>query len=411
MKKLKMFLLCVGLMLLAAGCGKKEDTAWIDESAAKIDAELTSGQFVIDGVVYTFPMDLQYWLDNGWHISNNYNNKNTFKLDAWYNSDEFELFNEEGDWVRVSAYNNSDTAAKLDQCMVYSVYMSTAEVDVVLPSGMTKRNSTEELLATYGDPYKTDEETSTVENGYLFEQGDEWQCMVTLKSYKEDAETPLSGITYQMMFFDDFWNTWLEVGGAELAVEKYVNADLKASFSGDYEDAVVYGLATEETAKEWHDTEKAYYTEVLMWYVGIDSTYMDDATLERFNNVSDKVLKKASWEVKNVTADALGSGTATVVVYPANFLDIIVDGVDTAITEWNTKYANVDLDTISDAEYAVLELDYADMILKVMEAKTAEMGAAEAVELKCELDINNSVLTDDSWLNIYDAMMDLYYEE
>ena len=60
MKKFRMLLLCIGLLILVAGCGeKKEDTAWIDESAAKISNELTDGQFVLDGVVYTFPMSLQ----------------------------------------------------------------------------------------------------------------------------------------------------------------------------------------------------------------------------------------------------------------------------------------------------------------------------------------------------------------
>ena len=411
MKKLWTLLMCVGFLMCAAGCGGKEDTQWIEESAAMIGAEITDGQFVLDGVVYEFPMTMQYWLDNGWHISNNYENKNSFKLDPWYNSDDFELFNEEGDWVRVSAYNNSDTAAKLADCMVYSVYLSLSEVDVVFPAGMTKRNNPEELYAAYGEPDAEGGEGDVVEAGYLFNKGNEWQCMAVLNAYEKGVEDPLTSVTYKIMFFDDFWDAWVEEGGMSLAVENYVNADLRASFLGNYEDCINYAIATEAEVKEWHEAEKAYYAEALMWYADIDAAYMDEITLARFNDVAEKILAKATWEFKNIDADRFGNGTAVMVVTPTNFFEIIGDGLDAAITEWNAKYANVDFDTMSDEEYAVLELDYADMVLKAMEAKTAEAAAGKAVELTCDLDISNSVFTEDSWFNVYDALMGLYSEE
>ena len=61
MKKFWMLLMCMCL-LMGIGCGSEEDTQWIDESAAMIGSEITEGQFVLDGVVYEFPMTLQYWI-------------------------------------------------------------------------------------------------------------------------------------------------------------------------------------------------------------------------------------------------------------------------------------------------------------------------------------------------------------
>ena len=413
MKKFRMLLLCIGLLVVAAGCGgKKEDTAWIDESAAKISNELTDGQFVLDGVVYTFPMSLQYWLDNGWHISNNYDNKNTFKLDAWYTSDEFELFNEAGDWVRVAAYNNSDEAAKLDQCMVCSVYMSLSEVDVVFPTGVTKRNNPADILAAYGEPDVEDGDDEYRKLGYFYNHNDEWQCMARLDVLDNDyTENPLSSVKYQVMFFDDFWNAWVDEGGIEKAVKYYVDADIKASFLGDYEDCINYAIATKEQAQEWHDTEKLYYAEALMWYTNVDSTYMDEATLNRFCDVAGKVLAKSTWEYKSVEPANFGGGKAVIIAHPTNFFDIIVDDVNNAITAWETKYANTDLDAMSDAEYAALEIEYADMVLKAIDAKVAQVAPGESVELECTLDTDGSILADESWLNLYDALMGLYYEE
>ena len=410
MKKLRMLMLCFTFLFLAASCGKKEDTKWIDESAAMISTEITDGQFVLDGVVYTFPMDLQYWLDNGWHISNNYGNKNTFKLDPWYNSEEFELFNEEGDWVRVAAYNNSDEAAKLDQCMVYSVYMSLEEVDIVLPAGMTKRNKSAEVLAAYGEPDAEGDEEGKVEAFYMFSQDDDWQCKVKL-DICDDNKNPMTSVSYQMMLFTDFWDAWVKSDGIEKAVEYYVNADIKASFFGDYEDCVNYSIASQEEAEEWYAMEKAYYAETLMWYAEVNSDYMDEATLERFYELAGKILAKATWEFKNVTEGSFGGGTATIVVHPTNFLDIILDDISQVSEEWNTKYATANFDTMTDEEYAVLECDYADMLLKALDARVAETKAGEPVELVCDLDIDGTILTEDSWMNIYDALMGFYFEE
>lgn len=410
MKKLLAMLLCICMCAMMTGCG--EDTKWIDESAAKIDTELTSGQFVLDGVVYEFPMTMQDWLGNGWHISNNYENKDEFALDPWYTSDEFELFNEDGDWVRVSAYNDSDTATKIDQCMIYSVYMSLSEVDVVFPSGMTKRNNPDEILEKYGEPDAKGDEEEALEAYYYFEQDDEWKCVVELDVFDNDyTENPFSSVKYQLMFLDDFWNAWVETEGVEKAIANYLDADLKAGYWGDFTEYTDCCMGTTEEAQEWNDYEAYVYGEYLMMYSDIDSYYMDEATIAKFEDIAKEVLKKTKWEVKNVNVDRFNEGTATVVLYPTNFFSLIDDGIGKAIEAWETKYATTDFTSMSDEEYAVTELDYANMVLNNIDGLAAQAGTGTPIELVCELDLDGAIFTDEDWVNIYDALLDVYSEE
>ena len=191
MKKVRMMLCLVLVLALSfAGCSgmdlNQDDEKFIEESAAKISEELTSGQFVIDGVIYQFPMPLKDWLDNGWHVSATYDNADEFRLDPYYTSTEFELFNEDDDFVRMTVYNDSDEAAPVDECIVYSLNMSTTEVDVVLPKGMTKRNKPAEVLEAYGEPDVKNDDSNHLEATYYFADHEMGQCYVELGIHDND---------------------------------------------------------------------------------------------------------------------------------------------------------------------------------------------------------------------------------
>ncbi|MBP3611150.1 MAG: hypothetical protein J6J42_12550, partial [Lachnospiraceae bacterium] len=314
--------------------------------------------------------------------------------------------------VRVSAYNNSDVATKIDQCMVYSVYMSLSEVDVVFPSGMTKRNNPDEILEKYGEPDAKGDEEDALEAYYYFDQGEEWKCAVELNVFDNDyTENPFSSAKYQLMFLDDFWNMWVEAEGVEKAVANYLDADLKAGYWGDFTEYVDCCMGTTAEAKEWNDYEANVYAEYLMMYSDIDSYYMDEATIAKFEAIAKEVLKKTKWEVKNVTVDRFNDGTATVVLYPTNFFSLMDEGVGAAITEWETKYAATDFTTMSDEEYAVVELDFANMVLAGIDGQAAKAEAGTPIELVCELDLDGAIFTDEAWVNIYDALLDVYIEE
>jgi len=218
MKKLRKMLCFVMILAMGfVGCSgldfEVDDEKFIEESAAKISDEITSGQFVIDGVIYQFPMPLKDWLDNGWHVSSTYDNAADFRLDPYYTSNQFELFDEENkDYVQLTVYNDSDKAAPIEECMVYSLRMSTSEVDVVFPKGMTKRNNPEDILAAYGEPDAKGDSKNDLEAIYYF--SDELgQCYVELDVIDNDyTENPFYRVYFGMISAEEYWNMTVAEG-------------------------------------------------------------------------------------------------------------------------------------------------------------------------------------------------------
>ena len=87
MKKILTMILCVCMCLQLAGCGN----AWVKEGTDLISEDIRSGEFVLDGEVYKFPMPLQTWLDRGWEVSSSYENRDEFLLQPGSTSSDFEI--------------------------------------------------------------------------------------------------------------------------------------------------------------------------------------------------------------------------------------------------------------------------------------------------------------------------------
>ena len=115
MKKLMALCLMAVLSLQVAACGVDKN-AWMEEGKEKIGATLDCGQFVVNGEVRSFPSSISDWTNNGWHVSNNYENKDTFQLESDIISNQFELFNDENDseYVYMYAINHGKESAKLE---------------------------------------------------------------------------------------------------------------------------------------------------------------------------------------------------------------------------------------------------------------------------------------------------------
>ena len=417
MKKVRM-MLCLVLVLAMgfAGCSgadlNLDDEKFIEESAAKISEELTSGQFVIDGVIYQFPMPLKDWLNNGWHVSATYDNADEFRLDPYYISTEFELFNEDDDFVRMTVYNDSDEAAPVDDCIVYSLYMSTTEVDVVLPKGMTKRNKPAEVLEAYGEPDVKNDDSNHLEATYYFADDEMGQCYVELGIHDNDYTIdPFSKIKFGMIDPEEYWDVMVAQKGVEGAAKFYFDAAMKASFYADYDDYVSMNMDSLDGAKELYDAEIDYFAECLLYYIDITEEYITTDVKNRAVEVAKTVLSKVKWDVKSVDVNAFKEGTMTVTLYPTDFFYIIEEDLIAASDTFNTKYADVDYATISYEEYDALEKEYTEMMVAVLEKHAASAGTLDAVEKTYDVDLEDTVLSDAAWEDVDDTVMDLVFEE
>ena len=418
----KAILLVVVIWALIAGVGafvamrmqKNEDeeaAEKIKEAADMMDEDITSGQFVIDGVMYQFPMDLQFWLDNGWHVSNNYENKDEFELEAGAVSNEFELFNDEEDFVRVSVINTSDEDAKVEKCMVYTLYMSMTEVDAVFPGGINKSSKPDEVLDEYGDPLSKGDESSMLEAVYSYTSEDSWKCVVELdvvdNNYTID---PFTSVSYSIQSFGTMWDGLISEYGADGLTKIFIDSAMKASYWGDLEEYLEYGIDSESNAQELYESEVVYFAQYLMYYADLYTDYMTDEDLERVYNVAAEALSKVKWNIKDIEINVFNEGTVTLEMYPTDFFYIVEDDIYNAVEEYNTKYADVDFEALSDEEYIAIEQEYIEKIISAMEERVKEAGTLEVVEKQYKVDLNENIVSDTDWEDIDDTIMNLIEE-
>lgn len=135
MKKVVLMGLCTVLCFQITACGGlgqavggKAETA-AEKAGSLISDKLESGELLIEGVKYTFPSAMSDWTNNGWHISNNYANIDTFELENNVESTEFEVYNDEKDseYVTMCAINLERDPVKIEEATVSYLSMDVLD--------------------------------------------------------------------------------------------------------------------------------------------------------------------------------------------------------------------------------------------------------------------------------------------
>lgn len=413
LKKAFVATMCFTMCISFASCGAKKDEKRAEKDIAsdakKMDEDITSGQFVLDGKVYSFPMKLSELLNDGWHISNNYDNVDDFELEAGEMSQEFEVFmDDSSSYLSVSVINDTGDTSTVHDCLISSLSIMTSRFDVTLPGGLTETAKPDDIEKAYGTATDTDEaDDGTCKYLYTFTSED-WECSVMLVAINaERVSAPLSRIEYEI---DIDETTGFE--STEEECRKFFDTAMKTSFYGDYEEYVQYKYDTESNAVELYESEIDYYAQAIMYYCDIDSDYIDDDSYDEFLDISAKVLKNVEWSVDEIDVEEDSfEGTITVTLYPTDYLRLIDDKIDEAIAEFNTKYANVDFDSMSDSDYEEAEKDYVvNMLLPKIKPFADSVSLMDGVTKTYELD-EDTIISDDDWEEIDDLIMDILEEE
>lgn len=227
MKKLALLGLCAILCLQVTACGgpgaaqKQKEEAMALLSSDKLE----SGEFVMDGTKYQFPDDVSKWLEGGWHISNRYDNTDTFELEYNVESSEFEVFNDEktSEYVSMCVINLGMEPIKIDEALVsyLDVDLSKAKdaMYVVLPGGITCDSTREDVKNAYGEPTEEGEDYFQ----YTYTNADGLDIIIEI-----DFIDTAHSVTYALAD-----SNWGSVTNAEECAQ-FIDDALKASFYGDY---------------------------------------------------------------------------------------------------------------------------------------------------------------------------------
>lgn len=147
---------------------------------------------------------------------------------------------------------------------------------------------------------------------------------------------------------------------------------------------------TEEGAQALYESEVEYYAQGLMYYLDIDSETVDGGIADGFRDVSRAVLAKFKWDDPVVDmADGATWGSFEITMYPTDFLDIIEEPV----------LAVMDSGLEGD--------EYAQGMLDAITPKVEEISYKEGVTESYDLDIEDGIISQETWDEIDDILMDL----
>ncbi|MDE5932378.1 MAG: hypothetical protein K2H40_07855 [Lachnospiraceae bacterium] len=383
MKKLVLMSMCAVLCLQMTACsGLGQDNAKKKEEAmALLGNDLESGELVVDGKKYSFPDGVSEWTGDGWHISNRYDNTDTFELEYNVESSVFEVFNDEktSEYVSMCAINLGMEPTIIEDSTVsyLKVKMSNAKdaLYVVLPGGITCESTKEDVKNAYGEP-------DVEEDGnfqYLYTNEDGLDISVEI----DFAET-VNAVIYALAD-----SNWGSVTNAEECAE-FINAALETSFHGEFDAYVENNFDTLEGAQALYESEVGYYAEGLMYYLDVDYMAVEEEIAAGFYEVSAAVLAKFKWD--DPVVDFVGNlpiGSFELTMYPTDFLDIIIE------------------DAQAVADSGVTGDEYAQAMLDAIRPKVDEISYRDPITKTYDLDLEDGVVSQDDWENIDDILMDL----
>lgn len=411
MKRVLMMVLCAALCFQMTACGLDvqgfQKDKWVDEGAAKLGEDIRSSQFVLEGEVYTFPMALSDWLDRGWHISNNYGNKDEFELEPGYESNEFELFNENGEYVEVCVLNISDKSAKLEECLVSYLSISTSQdLNLVLPAGINKSSKPADIRAAYGDADIDKSSNDFFEAYYTYTTEDDWICQIRLGAVDNNYTIdPLISVKFSISSTTEAAEFYENASGED-GCRRYIDSSLRAGFYGDFDEYVANHFSTQENAEAFYESEVNYYASCLIYYAGINEEALEEATVEEFREIAHQVLAKTKWEITDLSV-AEKYGRLNIDLYPTDFIDLIDDDLGNAISELQAKYAEVDVNSLSESQLSEIDQDYAEMVLNAIRGRVEEVQVKGPVSKLYIINYSEGILSSDDWEEIDSILMDM----
>lgn len=379
MKRMVLMSLCTVLCFQITACSGLGTDSKTPEVA--ISDQLESGELAIDGKKYAFPSAISDWTNNGWHISNNYANTDTFELENLVESNEFEVFNDEkeSEYVSMCAINFESDPAKIEESTTSYLKMKMLDgkksIQVVLPGGITSKSTKEDVINAYGEPAEEDGDDLC----YYYTNGDGLDIAVEISVVNDKVYMAAFGLAD---------SNWGSVTNAQECVD-FINGALETSFYGKFGTYVENKFDTEEGAQALYESEVEYYAQGLMYYLDIDSETVDGGIADGFRDVSRKVLAKFKWDdpVVDLEDDA-NWGSFEITMYPTDFLDIIEEDV----------LAVMDKGLEGD--------EYAQAILDAISPKVGEISYKEVVTESYDIDTQGTIVSQETWDEIDDILMD-----
>lgn len=193
--------------------------------------------------------------------------------------------------------------------------------------------------------------------------------------------------------------------------QEYINNIMECSYYGETAKYVEVCDATEQEAKEVHDSTVEYYALELMDFNSVDPSYISDELYDEYVELAREIMSKVKFTV-NKANKVNDEWQVKIEIQPIDFNDITYDPIEELIEKFNANIEGVDTTQISDEQWAEIEESYAQEVYDVLKEYVSQIGYKDTVSKIVIISVDEEGyygITDDEWNDIDDLVVDMDY--
>lgn len=193
----------------------------------------------------------------------------------------------------------------------------------------------------------------------------------------------------------------------ENAVEytDYIGAAMDATYYGNSERYLELTDATITEATDLYNSAIEYLANTIMSYNEVNSEYISDKTLQKYDNLAKEALLKTKYTV-NDAKSVDGIYQVKIEIQPLDIWESTYDEVEEYIGKFNEKYP--DYENMTDEEILAAEEEYAKEVLAIITPYVEDIKYKETVSKIVEISFDEDGLygiPDEDWNDIDDYVM------
>ena len=192
----------------------------------------------------------------------------------------------------------------------------------------------------------------------------------------------------------------------ETAVD-YVKAQMDVIYKGEYQGYLdLVADSTQEECQEAYDSKMTSEAEYLMGLLAIE--YPTEELTARFADLYRQIFDKADYTVQEASRMEDGSYSVKVVVKPIDIIDQLNEAWDDFSEDFEARYADVDVESMTDDEYAdwyvnTYDADYGQSLADLLESLIPSLGYMEETSILVQVQPDEDgyyYLSEDDFSNV-----------
>ena len=374
MKKVRIIAAVMAVVMavaVLAGCNRNK-TPWQEEAktlvAEKMD-DSNVGQFVLDGVKYSFPMQVKELTDNGWKFSSESLGTTVMQSYAWHSS--YIDLKKADKSIEIAVYNNTDAQSTIADAIVGEIRISNLQGNAMISGGIDFYGTTFEAYGKLGEH---------AVDGFELVPDD---VTGSGKAFTKDFQGSNGKNCTATFFFTDFRDNVVlgEVKYECLFQISYVDAASGIILAvANNDPSAVTDLDSTIEGQELVDEMRSYLALDFVYSIGFEFETLTDEQYEKVYKIMDAIYGHTQFTVQD-------KGFNTLVVFnaPKNLADVTNAAFEAASAVYE-----------GDPEAAMTDPGYLDLVLDSFNAEALEFLPGSSV----------LITNDDFFGGVYDV---LYY--